>query len=232
MIQAHHLDKIFQNAQMTGDGIRRASCDVAGTGGDNCVTWLWIGWHVADVFVCRRDLYTTPDVLKAKLQEWGVLEENFTYDLNGMGQVLKGAFPRAIPFNNQEAVDRKNKFLYDNIKSQSAYKFAERTQQGDWSIENSLLSRRYKIGKDTRTLYDILQLERKCVKQDTSKSDKGWCIIHKEAMKSKSVVGHSPDFFEALFMREIFEIKKPHVSVPSWAKKSGRTALVTRIGYK
>ncbi len=227
MIQPYHLDKVFQNAQMLGDGVRRATCDVAGSGGDNCVTWLWIGWHVADVFVCRRDMYTTVDVIGAKLREWGVLESDFAYDLNGMGQVLKGAFPRAVPFNNQEAVGSKDKFLYDNKKSQSAYMFAERTQQAGWSIESSLLSRKYKVGKETRTLYDILQQERKCVRQDMSKREKGWCIIHKEQMKSKSLVGHSPDFFEALFMREIFEIKKNTAEVPSWAKGVSRNYRVT-----
>ena len=220
MIQASHLDSVFRNAQKTDDGVRRASCDVAGTGGDNCVTWLWVGWHIADVFVCRRDPFNTASLLKAKLQEWGVLEQNFTYDLNGMGQVLKGAFPNAVPFNNLEAVAKKDKNLYDNIKSQCAYRFAERTQQCEWSIEHSLLSRKYQIGKETRTLYDILQTERKCVRQDMSKSDKGWCLIHKEQMKHKSLVGHSPDFFEALFMREIFDIKKTQAVVPEWAKSS------------
>lgn len=229
MIQAHHLDKIFQNAQMIGDGVRRATCDVAGTGGDNCVTWLWVGMHVADVFVCRRDPFTTVSVLKAKLKEWRVLEQNFAYDLNGMGQVLKGAFPRAVPFNNQEAVADKDKGLYDNKKSQCAYKFAERTQQEGWSIEPTLLRRKYKIGKETRTLYDILQLERKCVKQDMAKEDKGWCLIHKEQMKNKAIVGHSPDFFEALFMREIFDIKHTQAVIPKWLKNDGnRRRIKTR----
>lgn len=219
MIQPHHLEKVFRNAHVMGDKIRRVTCDVAGDGGDSCVMWLWIGWHVADVFVCKRDPYTTVSIISAKLQEWGVLEENFAFDLNGMGQVLKGAFPRAVRFNNQEAVENKDRFLYDNKKSQCAYKFAERTQQAMWSIEPTLLSRKYRTGKNLLTLRDILQLERKCVKQDLSKADKGWCIIHKEQMKNKSVVGHSPDFFEALFMREIFDIKHSQATVPSWVKR-------------
>lgn len=232
MIQAFHLDKCFQNAQVLEDKVRRATCDVAGEGGDNCVTWLWIGWHVADVFVCRRDPYTTVEMLRSKLQEWGVLEQNFAYDLNGMGQVLKGAFPKAVPFNNQEAVALKDKNLYDNIKSQCAYKFAERTQQANWSIEPTLLDRKYKIGKETRTLYSILQLERKCVKQDMSKADKGWCLIHKEQMKNKAVVGHSPDFFEALFMREVFDIKHSQAVVPGWVSKSKNVIGVRHLGVK
>ena len=232
IIQPFHLDKVFQNAQMTGDGVHRATCDVAGTGGDNCVTWHWIGWHVADVFVCRRDPFTTTGMLKSKLQEWGVLESNFTYDLNGMGQVLKGAFPKAVPFNNQEAVALKDKHLYDNKKSQCAYKFAERTQQVGWSIEPTLLQRKYKTGKSVRTLYDILQNERKCIRQDMSKADKGWCLIHKEQMKSKALVGHSPDFFEALFMREIFDIKHTQAVIPNWLMNKNRIRSIRKISTR
>ena len=215
--------------------MRRATCDVAGDGGDNCVTWLWIGKHVQDVYVCRRDPYTTAAILKAKLEEWGVLQENFAYDLNGMGQVLKGAFPRAVPFNNQAAVAPKYKYMYDCIKSQCAYMFYEATTEGEWSIEPSLLSQKFKVGKNTMTLYNILQLERKAIKKDTAKEDRGWCIIHKEAMKHKLLVGHSPDFIEALFMRWIFDIKSGEVKVPSWirsetARRNG--FCVRKIGFR
>lgn len=235
MIQAIHFDKIFHNPQMLGDGVRRASCDVAGTGGDNCVTWLWIGWHVQDVFVCRIDPYHTAETLDAKLQEWGVTEENFTYDLNGMGQVFKGKFPHAIPFNNQEAVPAKFKYMYGNIKSMAAYLFAQKSQQGEWSINPSLLERTFLVGKTTMKLYNILQTERKAIKQDTSKADKGWHIIPKEQMKNAAVVGHSPDFIEALFERMIFDIKKSSIEVPSWLRKNthnGRHIMFKRkIGY-
>lgn len=230
LIQPTHLQDIFRNAQMTGDGVRRATCDVAGTGGDNCVTWFWIGWHVADVFVCRRDPLTTVGVLSAKLREWGVLEQNLAYDLNGMGQVLKGAFPSAVPFNNQEAVEAQDKYLYDNKKSQCAYRFAERTRQKEWSIEPLLLQRQYRVGRESHTLYNILQKERKCVRQDMSKADKGWCLIPKEQMKLKAHVGHSPDFFEALFMREIFDIKEAaQVEMPTWIKM-GRNTKIRTLG--
>lgn len=228
-IQAFHLERIFQNAYMTGDKIRRATCDVAGDGGDNCVTWFWIGWHIADVYVCQRDTYTTVSLVSAKLKEWGVLEENFAFDLNGMGQVFKGAFPKAVRFNNQEAVDHADKYLYDNKKSQCAYKFAERTHRGEWSIEPTLLARKYKAGKEVRTLRDILLVERKCVRQDMSKADKGWCLIHKEQMKSRYLVGHSPDFFEALFMREIFDIKHTQAVIPGWLQGRGGVRSVRKI---
>lgn len=208
IIQPYHLEKCFHNMPMLGDRIKRASCDVAGSGGDNCVTWLKIGNHVQDVFVCQVDPYNTVPLIKAKLKEWGVLEQNFTYDLQGMGQVFKGAFPNAVPFNNQESPSDDDKKLYDCIKSQASYMFAQHTQQAEWSIEPTLLEREYTVsGGALMKLYNILQLERKAIRQDMSKQDRGWCLIHKEQMKHKSLVGHSPDFIEALVMFEIFDIK-------------------------
>ena len=216
MIQPFHLDQCFHNAKILGDNIKRASCDVAGSGGDNCVTWFKIGNHIQDIFVCKRDPYTTIPLIKAKLKEWGVLEHNFTYDLQGMGQVFTGAFPNAKPFNNQEACSGDDRKMYDCIKSQAAYLFAQRTQQAEWSIEPTLLDRVFEIGKTKMRLYNILQTERKAIRQDMSKQDRGWCLIHKEQMKHKSLVGHSPDFIEALMMFEIFNIDDDDVDIPSF----------------
>ena len=213
-IQPYHLDKCFHNMMMLGDRVRRASCDVAGTGGDNCVTWFRIGNHLQDVFVCQKDPYSTVPLLKAKLKEWGVLEQNFTYDLQGMGQLFTGAFPDALPFNNQESCDGDDRNLYDCRKSQAAYLFAQHTQQAEWSIEPTLLDREYTVGGVTMKLYNILQTERKAIRQDMSKQDRGWCLIHKEQMKSKLLVGHSPDFIEALLMFEIFGLKNVETEIP------------------
>lgn len=218
LIQPFHLDKCFANAQMLGDNVKRASCDVAGSGGDNCVTWFKIGNHIQDVFVCRRDPYSTIPLIKAKLNEWGVLEQNFTYDLQGMGQIFTGAFPNAVPFNNQEACTGDDKNLYDCRKSQAAYLFAQETQQGEWSIEPSLLSRTYQIGNTSMSLRNILHTERKAIRQDMSKQDRGWCLIHKEQMKHKALVGHSPDFIEALLMFEIFNVKNKSMEIPNFLR--------------
>ena len=84
------------------------------------------------------------------------------------------------------------------------------------------------------TLYAILQQERKAIKQDMSKEDRGWCLIHKEAMKNKLLVGHSPDFIEALFMRWVFEIRRGKVALPNWVTKNApRNGIcVRKLGFK
>ena len=215
LIKMHHMENFFNNAQQLGDGVRRVSLDAAFDGGDNLVMWLWEGWHLKDLFVCRRDSKDTVDVVKAKLKEWRVLEENFTYDLNGIGQVFKGFFKNAIPFNNRESVAPEDKGLYDTIKSQSAYLFAKKIINKEISIEPYLLDLRFNAGKNKSVhLRQILMDERKAIKANTQAWDKGFTLIKKADMKK--LVGHSPDFIEAMLMRMIFEIKKKKGGRPKW----------------
>lgn len=217
LIKMSHLERCFRNDHMIGDGIHRATCDIAFTGGDNCVMFHWIGWHVANVFVCKMDAVKTCAAVAAKLAEWGVTEQNLIYDLNGLGQTFKGVFPKATPFNNVEAVDEKYRNVYDNVKSQCAYLLAQKIHNAEISFDEVMLEEKFSgKGFDGRKLSDILQTERKCIRQDMSKLDKGWCLIKKAQMKT--LVKHSPDFFEALIMRVYPEIKHKKVKVPEWAR--------------
>ncbi len=203
LIKWAHMDAFYRNAVQCGDGVRRVSCDVAFDGGDNLVMWLWVGNHVQDLYVCRHDSARTVDIVRGKLMEWGVREENFTYDLNGVGQTFKGFFPKATPFNNLEAVDPAMKHLYVNLKSQAAYELAMDLIEGRMSINPELPERVPAGGK--HSLREILNVERKAIRRDDAKADKGWAIVNKKVMKQ--VVGHSPDFFEALIYKKIFDIK-------------------------
>lgn len=207
MIKMGDMEKFYLNPQQIGDGKRYVTCDVAFDGGDSLVMWLWRGWHIEDIFVCRLDSKGSVEAVEVKLREWGVLEENFCYDLNGVGQTFKGYFKRAVPFNNRESVDDKLKNVYDTIKSQSAYLFAKKIINCEVSINQRLLDLKFSgKGFEKVPLKQILMKERKCIRADENASDKGFCIIKKAEMKK--IVGHSPDYFESLFMRMIFDIKR------------------------
>jgi hypothetical protein len=136
-----------------------------------------------------------------------VAEENFTYDLNGLGQGFKGFFPKALPFNNRESVDEKYKGVYDTLKSQCADMFADALIHGEISIDEHLLDLRFSgRGYDKMKLRDILMKERKSLKWDSQKEDQGKCLIKKAMMKK--LVGWSPDWIEAIEMKFIFKLKK------------------------
>lgn len=209
MIKIPDMERFFNAPAQIGDGISRASCDAAFEGGDNLTLWLFTGSHIADVCAFRLNAKDAVSAVKAKLAEWGVPEERFTYDLNGLGQVFKGFFPRAVPFLNNAAVDPKFRNIYGNLKSQAAYLFAKKLIDGGFSIAPDLLGRKFSgKGYSNATLRDILMRERKAIRKNDKAYDKGWCIIKKSEMKR--IVGHSPDFIEGLMMIMIFTITHTH----------------------
>lgn len=220
MIKMADLEEIFDNAVQVGDGVRRASADIAFTGGDNFVMWLWEGWHCKDLVVMRLDSQTLVSAVQAKLREWGVEECNFTYDLQGIGQYFKGFFVDAVPFNNQAAPvamthqeEKGIKFLYKDLKSQCAFLFYKMIKEKQISIESSLLERKYSgDGFDKVPLRQILQKERKMLRRDDNSDDRGFKLLPKKM--AKRYVGHSPDFFESWLYIMIFSLtKKKHKKI-------------------
>jgi len=206
MIKLLDMERFYDHPKING-GVRYASCDVAFEGGDSLVMWLWEGFHIKDIYVCRNDSKTTLHNVKAKLQEWGVLEENFVYDLNGLGQAFRGFFPHAKPFNNVAGVEPRFKGMYHDLKSQCAYLFAHKLLDGEMSIEPRLLGLRFSgKGFSNVPLRQILLKERRAIRGEDDSSDKGFTLIKKKAMKA--LVGHSPDYIEALLMRFVFEVGK------------------------
>lgn len=214
MIKFEDMEEFFDNAEQVGDGINRASADIAFTGGDNFVMWHWRGNHILDLQVLRLDSKTLVSCIQTKLREWGVEECNFTYDLQGIGQYLKGFMPEAVPFNNQAAPvatshkeEEGVKYLYKDLKSQCAWMFYKAVKEKGFSIEPSLLERKYSgDGFKNLPLRQILQKERKMLRRDDNSDDKGFKLLPKS--KAKRYVGHSPDFFESLIYRMIFSLTK------------------------
>lgn len=214
LIKIADMEAVFENAEQEGDGIDRASADIAFTGGDNFVMWHWKGSHIKDLVVLRLDAKTLVSCIQTKLREWGVEECNFTYDLQGIGQYLKGFMPEAVPFNNQAAPMAKNKkeqegvkYLYKNLKSQCAWLFYRLVKDKGLSIDRGLLDRKFSgDGFKNWTLRQILQKERKMLRRDENGDDKGFNLLAKT--KAKKYVGHSPDFFESLIYMMIFSLTK------------------------
>ena len=212
IIKINNLEDFFDNPMQGVEGKVHASCDIALEGGDNLVMVKWTNnlCHIDDIFVCNLGGKQTVNVVKAKLDEWGVPETNFTYDLNGLGQWFKGDggyFPRAVPFCNTGAVDPKLKYVYKDLKSQAAYILAQRILAKEISINPNLLDRKYSgSGYKNVKLRDILMHERKVLRQDKDDTDRGFSLPKKKVMKA--LIGHSPDFIEAILMAMIFLIKK------------------------
>lgn len=224
IIKLLDMERFYEAPKVQG-GARYASCDIAFEGGDSLVMWLWEGFHIKDLYVCRRDSKTTLQNVKTKLQEWGVIEEHFTYDLNGLGQAFRGFFPHAKPFNNAASVEPKYKGMYKDLKSQCAYIFAHKLLDGELSIEHRLLDLRFSgKGFTNVPLRQILLKERRAIRAEDDSADKGFSLIKKKNMIA--LVGHSPDYIEALLMRMIFEIGKGFHHQPKGLPRYNRASSI------
>lgn len=215
LIKMDDMLNFYDNAfQASDDETLYATADVALQGGDNAVMWLWKGNHIIDVYVCRFNSKTYIDVVKAKLSEWGVDEENFAYDYQGIGQILEGHFPNAVKFINQAAPiaeDKRQeegiKKLYKDLKSQCAVMLYKQFRDGELSIDPHILDYTFDgHGYGKTKLREILMKERKCIRRTKDSQGKAFQIISKSDMKK--IIGHSPDFFESLLFRNIFRLKK------------------------
>lgn len=211
MIKMEDMERMFSAAEQTMNGVRYVSADIAFEGGDFCVMWLWEGLHIKDLFVMRENSANTEAMFAAKLLEWGVREENVVYDYWGVGQALSGHFKRAVKFTGTERPKEPFDKSYKNVKSQCAEMLAHFIQDGKISIEPRLLDLRFsgKKGKYSNTpLRQILMKERKCIRHKENSSIGGFELINKEGMIK--AVGYSPDFFESLIYRMIFDVKTQH----------------------
>lgn len=204
LLKAEHMERFYNNSEQIGDGVRRVTCDAAFDGGDQCVFYLWIGNHIADIATCMKDSKGTIEYTKALLQRWHVREENFAYDLIGIGQIFKGFMPKAIPFNARESVNEKFKGMFYNIKAQAFQYFADHIKDGTYSIAQELLERRFSgKGYKNKTFMEILNEERRCIR---FREDDPTRVIDK-MREMKRLIHRSPDFVEGAAIREIWNIK-------------------------
>lgn len=206
LLSIDDMEAFFSNTEQRGDGVRRASADVAIIG-DFFVIYAAEGRHIIDVDAWFGEMSDAMfPFIEHFLERNNVKKRNFTYDANGMGVWLatSSAFSVSKPFNNRStASDPK---LWNNLKSESAEKWVHEVKNGMWSIDPALLSRKFTDKKGhTFALADRLLEERLAIKR---KDDTGarFEIIEKKQMKLE--VGHSPDFIEALLMFEpLFQAK-------------------------
>lgn len=215
LIKMSDMDLFYSAPAQIEKGIRYVSADIAFEGGDFCVMWLWIDLHIKDVFVMQENSASTETLFKAKLDEWGVREENVIYDYWGVGQAISGHVKRAIKFTGTQKPERQFEKSYKNVKSQCAEMLAHYIQDGKISIEPRLLDLKFsgKKGKYQKVpLKDILMKERKCIRHKDNSNIGGFELINKEGMIK--AVGYSPDFFESLIYRMYFEINKKKIFKP------------------
>lgn len=193
---------IFTNTHVPG-GSKYISCDVARLGGDRIVIIEWDGWRGKVKSYQKQPLDVTGAMLEDMRYRLGIGNSDIIVDEDGVGGGIVDFMKFKGFVNNSSALPSPDgpidsngnriKENYDNLKSQCYFRVAQRICRKELYLECESIEIKNLI---------IEELEQ--VKQKDVDSDKKKGVVPKD--KVKELLGRSPDFADAIMMREYFEL--------------------------
>lgn len=195
-------DKIldcFTNTQApTGTG--KITADIARFGGDRIVIIEWDGWHGKIKHYNKQSLQQTAQLIEQSRVKLNIGLSDIIVDEDGVGGGIVDFYKckgfvnnsRPLPIANGGMLNQNDNF--DNLKSQCYFRLADRINK------NGL----YLICEDEGIKHLIIE-ELEQVKMKAVESDLKKGVIPKDKVKEK--LNRSPDFADAIMMREYFELK-------------------------
>jgi phage terminase large subunit len=185
------------------------TCDLARLGGDRIVIVEWYGWRGFIRAFKKQGLDVTSADIEKIRQRMQIGVSEVLVDEDGMGggvvdfMKYKGFVNNSRPLPAPEGgfdatTGKKVPENYDNLKSQCSYRLANR-------INNNGLY----LQCENEEIKELVVQELGQIKQKKMDSDAKKSILPKD--KVKEFLGRSPDFADALMMREWFELKPQFV---------------------
>lgn len=191
---------LFTNTHVKS-GIKRMSADLAMMGRDKFITILQDGGLLS--VIIDKDKSSAKDIensLKEKKIEYGVSNTNMVADSDGLGQYLESYIQNIKQFHGGSTkMPSEYQKKYKNLKTACAFKLAEKINNKEYHIKCSQ--------KQQEEIKKELSM---CLKRDNVDSDGKLEIMPKDKMKQ--VLGHSPDYLDALLMLQYFEINQSYSS--------------------
>ncbi len=197
---------LFHNEHIQPVGGRSGSADIATKGHDRFVVTAWIG------NVCRivKDKTYSPgkevyEDVRDTMKNERIPRSLMIVDADGIGGYLESFLPGIKEFHGGSSPMNPK---YNNLKSECAFILADLIQR-----------RAMRIVCDDMELIERIKAELAVLKQANIDKDTGKkSIISKDMMKE--MLGHSPDYLDALIMAMYFRRKK---------QTAGATINVTRF---
>lgn len=190
------LDSFFENDYIQRGNRRYITADIALHGSDRFVIVVWYGFVIVDIVVIDKcNSKEVEDNIRLVAHAHGVPNHRIIYDADGVGSFLEGYLSGAVPFKNGSSPIKIKgaKVNYENLKTQCYYSLSKRLANGGAFCQ------------DLRYKEDIQRELEQVKKHNTDKGGK-IRILPKEMMKQ--ILGYSPDFADAIMMREYFELIK------------------------
>jgi phage terminase large subunit len=196
LIDFDKIQNIFTN-DFVDAGDMYISADIARYGSDKMVILVWSGFRVIEIFTLDKSSITeTAEAIKSLMNKHRVPLSNVVADEDGVGGGVVDIVRCKGFVNNSKALKEENNNVeYQNLKTQCYYKLAELIQA------NKLF-----IDCNNADIQDVITKELEQVKRDKIDQDGKLRILPKE--KVKELIGHSPDYSDALAMRFYFDLKQ------------------------
>jgi hypothetical protein len=196
LIDFDKIQNIFTN-DFVDAGDMYISADIARYGSDKMVILVWSGFRVIEIFTLDKSSITeTAEAIKSLMNKHRVPLSNVIADEDGVGGGVVDIVRCKGFVNNSKALKEENNNVeYQNLKTQCYYKLAELIQSNKLFIDCS-----------NADVQDIITKELEQVKRDKIDQDGKLRILPKE--KVKELIGHSPDYSDALAMRFYFDLKQ------------------------
>lgn len=196
LIDFDKIQNIFTN-DFVDAGDMYISADIARYGSDKMVILVWSGFRVIEIFTLDKSSITeTAEAIKSLMNKHRVPLSNVIADEDGVGGGVVDIVRCKGFVNNSKALKEENNNVeYQNLKTQCYYKLAELIQS------NKLF-----IDCNNADIQDVITKELEQVKRDKIDQDGKLRILPKE--KVKELIGHSPDYSDALAMRFYFDLKQ------------------------
>lgn len=172
-------------------GSKAITADIARFGSDKTVIVLWDGYRVEQIIPLKSSSITeSAEVISSLAKNNAIPLSQIIVDEDGVGGGVKDILRCQGFVNNSRALNGEN---YANLKSQCYFKFAERVQRSEVFIN---------CPDPSVKEFIIQELEQ--VKQINADKDGKKTIIPKDQIKD--LIGRSPDYSDALMMREWFDL--------------------------
>jgi phage terminase large subunit len=206
LIEYDKIVDVFSNTHVE-EGRKVITSDLARLGGDRIVIIEWSGFRGKVRAYQRQKL----DVTQQRLEDARIRQKcgksDILVDEDGLGGGIVDLYGCKGFVNNSSAlpspdappdhVDKNGnpiKENYDNIKSQCSFRMAERINKSGLFLE-----------VEDDEMKDLIIEEMEQVKQKALDSDLKKGVLPKK--KVKELLGRSPDFWDAVMMREWFELQ-------------------------
>lgn len=218
----HHqkIADLFSNSiEESNDDIFYITCDVARFGRDLFVAKVWKGWSVKQINIMTKSRTTEGTLMLEWLRaSYHIPKSHVAVDQDGIwGWVLDESLDQEwgmyIGFSwGSSALEdptTKVKEAYANLKTQCAYRMAERVNSGKVAVNEPIIYVDGELSSEVfidGKLVDVRKLISEDLRSFKKKNqDREWKkqMIPKE--EQKNILKRSPDFGDTFIMREVFE---------------------------